>query len=66
VNPFFVVPFFTPFLVTGLMFLGGFFFILYGIIGAVMTFQGKPFRYVIIGRQVERFMQSKQAVAPGQ
>ncbi len=60
VSPFFVVPFLAPFLVMGLMFLGGFLFILYGIVAAVMTFQGKPFRYVIIGRRVERFLQSKQ------
>jgi uncharacterized Tic20 family protein len=66
VSPFFVLPFFTPFLVMGLMFLGGFLFILYGIIAAVMTFQGKSFRYVIIGRRVERFLQDKQNVAPGQ
>ncbi len=63
VSPFFVLPFFTPFLVMGLMFLGGFLFILYGIVGAVMTFQAKPFRYIIIGRQVERFLQSKPDVA---
>jgi uncharacterized Tic20 family protein len=64
ISPLFVLPFFTPFLVMGLMFLGGFLFILYGIIAAVMTFQGKPFRYMIIGRRVERFLQSKQDVVP--
>lgn len=65
VNPLFVLPFFTPFLVMGLMFLGGFLFILYGIVAAVLTFQGKPFRYVIIGRWVERFLQPKQDAVPG-
>ncbi len=60
VSPFFVVPFLAPFLVMGLMFFGGFLFILYGIFAAVMTFQGKPFRYLIIGRWVERFLQAKQ------
>lgn len=30
--------------------------IAYGIIGAILTFQGKPFSYWIIGKQVERFM----------
>ena len=33
-----------------------FILITYGIIGAILTFQGKPFSYWIIGRQVERFM----------
>lgn len=66
VSPLFMLPFFTPFLVMGLLFLGGFLFIVYGIVAAVMTFQGRPFRYAIIGRRVERFLQSKQEAAPGQ
>jgi uncharacterized Tic20 family protein len=66
VGPLFVLPFFTPFLAMGLMFLGGFLFILYGIVAAVMTFQGRPFRYAIIGRRVEQFLQSKENVVPGQ
>jgi hypothetical protein len=33
--------------------------VIYGVVGAVMAFQGKPFRYVIIGKRVERFMQAK-------
>ncbi|MBN8656605.1 MAG: DUF4870 domain-containing protein [Anaerolineae bacterium] len=33
-----------------------FILITYGIIGAILTFQGKSFRYWIIGKQVERFM----------
>jgi uncharacterized protein len=65
-SPLFGVPFFIPFLIFGLMFLGGFLFILYGIVAAVMTFQGRPFRYAIIGRRVERFLQSKQDVVPEQ
>lgn len=65
-SPLFGIPFFIPFLIFGLMFLGGFLFILYGIVAAVMTFQGKPFRYAIIGRRVERFLQSKETVAPAQ
>jgi len=66
VSPLFGLTFAVPFLVFGLMFIGGFLFILYGIVGAVMTFQGKPFRYVIIGRRVERFLQSKQDMASKQ
>jgi uncharacterized protein len=62
INPLFGVGFFTPFLVMGLMLLGGFLFILYGIFAAVMTFQGKPFRYAILGRRVEQFLEPKQDV----
>ena len=65
-SPLFGVPFFIPFLIFGLMFLGGFLFILYGIVAAVMTFQGRPFRYAIIGRRVEQFLQAKQDAVPGQ
>ncbi len=59
-NPLFVLGFLIPMLVFGLIFIGGFFFVIYGVIGAVMAFQGKPFRYAIIGNRVERFMQPKQ------
>jgi hypothetical protein len=46
-------------LVFGAAFIGGAAFMVYGIVGAVMTFQGKSFRYIIIGNRVERFMQPK-------
>jgi len=52
-----------PFFVMGAIFLLGFAFIVYGVIGAIMAFQGKPFRYVIIGKRVERFMQAGQPAA---
>ena len=51
-----------PFIVFGAIFVGGILFVIYGAVGAVMAFQGKPFRYVIIGKKVERFMQPQ----PGQ
>ncbi len=60
ISPFFALGFIIPFLVFGAIFIGGFLFVVYGVIGAVMTFQGKSFRYVIIGNRVERFMQPKQ------
>lgn len=66
VNPLFGLAFFIPFLVFGAIFVGGFFFILYGIIGAIMTFQGKPFRYMLIGKRVERFLQPNQDVVTNQ
>ncbi len=60
VDPLFGLAFLIPFLVFGAIFVGGFFFVAYGMIGAVMAFQGKPFRYMLIGRQVERFIRSNQ------
>jgi len=51
-DPLFGLAFMIPFLVFGLIFVGGFFFVIYGIIGAVMTFQGKPFRYMLIGKRI--------------
>ena len=59
-SPLFALGFIIPFLVFGAIFIGGFFFIIYGIVGAVMAFQGKPFRYVIIGSRVEHFIQPKE------
>jgi uncharacterized Tic20 family protein len=61
-NSLFGLAFMIPFLVFGAIFIGGFVFVIYGIIGAIMTFQGKPFRYLLIGKRVERFMQPTQAV----
>lgn len=58
-SPFFLAGFFAPFLVMGLLMLGWAIFIVYAVIAAILTFQGKDFRYIIIGRMVERFMQSK-------
>jgi uncharacterized Tic20 family protein len=55
--------FFIPFAVICMIFLGGFVFIVYGVIGAIMAFQGKPFRYFLIGSRVERYMQRKQDAA---
>ena len=54
-----IVFFIIPFLIFGAIFVGGAAFMVYGIVGAVMTFQGKPFRYIIIGNRVERYMQKK-------
>ena len=37
-----------------LMIFGNMAFVIYGIIGAVMTYQGKDFRYVIIGNRIDK------------
>ena len=42
--------------IMGINLIGKYFFIAYGIFGAIMTFQGKSFHYWIIGNQVERHM----------
>ena len=65
-NPLFMLMFVIPFLVMGIMLIGGFFFVIYGVVCAVMTFQGKPFRYMVIGKRVEHFMQPQQGVVANQ
>lgn len=55
--PFFLIGFLIPFIIFGLIFLGGAVFILYGIVGAVMTFQGKDFRYFILGNRLADYLQ---------
>lgn len=57
VSPFFMLGFFIPFIIFGLIFMGGAIFILYGIVGAVMTFQGKNFRYMILGNWLAGYLQ---------
>jgi uncharacterized Tic20 family protein len=54
--------FFIPFLVMCMIILGGSVYVIYGVIGAIMSFRGNIFRYIIIGKRVERYMQRKQDV----
>lgn len=56
-SPIFMIGFLIPFLIFGLMFIGGAIFILYGVVGAIITFQGRNFRYAIIGNSLERYLQ---------
>ncbi len=58
-SPLAAIPVLFPFIIVGLIFLGGFVMIVYAIYAAVRTFQGKPFQYVLIGRWVTRFMISQ-------
>jgi uncharacterized Tic20 family protein len=60
IDPLFGLVFMIPFLVFGFIFIGGFFFVIYGIVGTVMAFQGKPFRYIWIGKRIEKFLEPKQ------
>jgi len=45
-----------PFIIFGTIFIGGALFVLYGIIGAVQAFQGKDFRYIIIGNRLMNYL----------
>lgn len=56
----FGLTFIIPFMVIGVILFCEFGFIVYGIFGAAMVFQGKPFRYIIFGKRLERYMQQKR------
>ncbi len=47
---------FIPFVVFGCILLGGFFFIIYGIVAAILTFQGRDFRYVFLGNWLANYL----------
>lgn len=49
--------FLVPFSIIILMIVMFFTMMIYGIVAAILTFQGKEFRYVIVGRWVERYLQ---------
>jgi uncharacterized Tic20 family protein len=57
--PIFMVGFLVPFIILGTMFILGALFVIYGFIGAVLTFQGKNFRYIIIGNRLANYLQKK-------
>lgn len=46
----------VPFAIFGLMFLAALAFFLYGLWAAISVFQGKDFRYIVIGRWLERYL----------
>ena len=48
---------FFPFLVFGLILLAGAVCVIYGAAAAIMTLRGKDFRYVVLGRKLEQFLQ---------
>jgi uncharacterized protein len=51
--------FLIPLFIIGAIFVGGAIFVIYGIIGAVNAFQGKNFRYIIIGNRLAEYLQKK-------
>ncbi len=58
-SPLFMFPFVAPFFVIGSVMLLQVAFIIYGVVAAALTIQGKDFRYLIIGRRVEQFLAGK-------
>lgn len=61
VSPIGRVLIFIPFLVIGILFLGYFIMMVYGIEGAVRVLQGRDFRYILLGERLERFIGGKKA-----
>jgi uncharacterized Tic20 family protein len=55
--PFFLIGTLFPFLIFGLIFIGGFLFVIYGVIGAVQVFRGKDFRYIFLGNRLANYLQ---------
>ena len=55
-DPFALLGVFSPFIIMGLLMLFGAVYILYGIYASIRVFQGKDFRYVIIGRKLEQYL----------
>ena len=57
IAPLFAIGFMIPFLIFGAIFVGGALFVIYGLIAAIQVFQGKDFRYVLIGNRLEKYLQ---------
>lgn len=56
VGPLFFLTMGIPFAIMGLLMIGWFLFIVYGIVGAAMTLRGKDFRYLILGERLEAYL----------
>jgi len=52
-----------PFCIMGILGLVGLAYVLYGLYGAVRVLQGHDFRYAIIGRRLEQYLQREVPVA---
>lgn len=61
IEPVFGLSFALPFLVLFSLMGATLLSIIYGIAGAVLTFQGKDFRYVVIGRRLEDYLRRADA-----
>lgn len=61
-NPFQDMSLVYTLIVNIIILLGLFLFSVYGIVGAVKTFQGKPFRYIFIMKQIDKYTQPKTTI----
>ena len=53
---------FEPFLMIAVILLVGFAYIIYGIVGAIQVFHGKPFQNVVIGKWTENIWRSRKSM----
>jgi uncharacterized Tic20 family protein len=58
--PFEALGVFFPFLIMGIMLVGGGIYIIYGLVAAFLVLQGRDFRYILIGRWLERYLSGAQ------
>ena len=52
---------FFPFLIMAALMFVGLIYIIYGLVGAVQVLRGKDFRYILIGRWLERYLSANTA-----
>jgi uncharacterized Tic20 family protein len=55
-SPAFMLPIMIPFAILGASMLGWLAFVIYGLVAAAATLQGKDFRYAVIGRRLEAYL----------
>ena len=56
ISPLFFLPIAIPFAVMALGLIAWLAFLLYGLAGAVLTLQGRDFRYALVGRRLEAYL----------
>jgi len=59
-----LLAFFLPLAVFLLGIVFGIAYILFGLVAAALTLQGKPFRYPLLGRRIERYLQTTAPAPP--
>jgi len=55
-GPAFILPMAIPFAILGASILGWFLFVVYGLVAAAATLQGRDFRYILIGGRLEAYL----------
>ena len=59
--PFEALGVFFPFLIMAILMVGGFIYVIYGLVGAFLVLGGRDFRYILIGRRLERYLSANQS-----